>query len=297
MALSELNGPLVISGSGYSTGNSDAAPSLVWGGVGLVDPRKSYLYGASSNVIYGFAPGSELLAVDQVPSQLATNNIAAAQTTTLNTNLVLVSSSGAGITVTTSATTIPQTGNVVPSGALAIDGIPGVVSFGTSGKIVIADPTKAIARAVSITAVASATGGAFLVSGYDLYGYPQTESITAVANTTVNGKKGWKFISSVQALFADSSHNYSVGTADIYEFPILVSSFPYATVGWNNAVIASATGFVAAVTTAASSTTGSVRGTYAVQSASDGTKALQMFIGISPSNITSQSGMFGPTPA
>ena len=189
MSETQFSGPLVISGDGFSTGNADAAPSLVWGGVGLVDPRVAYRPGAGSAVIYGFAPGNELLALDQVPSAIATTNIAAAQTTTSGTKLVLVSSTGAGITVTTTATTIPQTGNVVPSGALAIDGVPGVVAFGTSGKIVIADPTKAIARAVSVTAQASAAGGALTVVGYDLYGNLQTEKITAVANTTVNGKR------------------------------------------------------------------------------------------------------------
>lgn len=301
MPLSELTGPFIISGSGFGNGNPDQAPSLSWGGVGLVDPRQKYRPGAGSNAIYGFAPGNESLVIDQVPSQLQTANIAALQHAALSTALTLISSSNTGITITSSATVIPQTGNTVPSGALAIDSVPGVVSFGTTGKVVIADPTKNIARAISITAAQSAAGGAFLVAGYDLYGYPQTELITAAVSTTAgvttNGKKGWKFITSVTANFADSTYNYSIGTADIYEFPLRVDRFPYAVVGWNNAIIGASTGFTAAVTTTASNTTGSVRGTYATQSASDGTKALQMFIGVSPTNITTQAGMFGVTPA
>jgi hypothetical protein len=297
MALTEFTGPLLVPGDGFTSNNQDQAPSLVWGGVGLVDPRFLYTPGAAGTSIYGFAPGNEALVVDQVPSQLSNVNIAAAHTTVSGTAMTLVSTSGAGITVTTSATKIPQTGKTVPSGALAIDLVPGVVQFGTTKKIAVADPTKNIARAVSITAPNTAAGGAFLVNGYDLYGYPQTESITAVTNSTVNGKKGFKFITSVVPQFTDATYAYSVGTADVYEFPLRVDSFPYATVGWNGAIVAASTGFVKAVTTAASSTTGSVRGTYAVQSASDGTKSLQMFISVSPANITSQTGMFGVTPA
>ncbi len=297
MSKSQFSGPLIISGDGFSSANPDAAPSLAWGGVGLVDPRFNYAYGAGANAVYGFAPGSDALLVDQVPSAIATNNIAAAQTTTSGTAMTLVSSSGAGITVTTAATLIPQTGNTVPSGALAIDLVPGVVKFGTSGSVVIADPTKSIARALSLTSNTSSASGAVLVKGYDLYGNPQTESITASGTSTVAGKKGWKFITSVIPQFTSATYTYTIGTADVYEFPIAVYTFPYATVGWNGAIIAASAGFVAAVTTAASSTTGSVRGTYATQSASDGTKSLQMFVAISPTNMISKTGMFGVTPA
>ena len=70
---------------------------LVWGGVGIVDPRVNYRPGAGSAVIYGFAPGNELLALDQVPSAMATTNIAAAQTTTSGTKLLSFTPTGAGI--------------------------------------------------------------------------------------------------------------------------------------------------------------------------------------------------------
>ena len=304
MALTEFSGPLLVSGgTAGTTNNPDLAPSLLWGGVGMVDFRKTYQIGASGNpngatVVYGFPPGENGLFLDATPSAIATNNIAANQHTTNGTALTLVSTSGAGITVTTTATTIAQTGNVVASGALAIDGLPGVITFGQNKTFAVADPSKAIARAISITAAASATGGAFTVVGADVYGTPQTETITAVANSTVNGKKGFKFVISVTPAFTDGTYNYSVGTTDIYEFPVRVDKFGYTAITWNNANISANTGFVAADTTSpATATTGSVRGTYATQSASDGTKQIQIFIAIPPQNMSSVAGFFGVTPA
>jgi hypothetical protein len=295
--------------------NLDRAPSGGDLGWGVVDPRYGYKIGGWMNPTASLggsqpnplailiASASELQCVDQAPSAIATNNIAAAQTVTNGAAMTLAASSGAGITVMSSALTIPQTGLTVPSGTLAIDGLPGLVSFGQTGAIAVMDPTHQIARAVSITGSTSATGGAFLVAGYDMYGQPQTEQITAAAGAvTTNGKKGWKFIASVTPQFTDA-HNYSVGDTDIYEFPVRVLEFPMATVGWAGAIIASSTGFTAADTTSpATSTTGSVRGTYALQSASNGTTVLQMFVtprvaDLAAVSTTNLVPLFGVTPA
>jgi hypothetical protein len=214
--------------------------------------------------------------------------------------MTLVSASGAGITVTTSATQIPQTGNTVPSGAKAIDGVPALIYFGTNKSTAVADPRVNISRAVSITATSGAAGGAFLVSGYDLYGAPQTEKITAASSpsgsTTTNGKKAFKFISSVTPQTTDTK-SYSVGTADVFGLPIAATDFPYVELGWAGALVATSTGFVAAVSTTATNTTGDVRGTYATQSSSNGVIKLIVFQTISPANITTMTGYFGVTPA
>jgi hypothetical protein len=324
MALEATQGPELVWGQNPppSTGlappdyNPDRAPSGGDLGWGVMDPRYGYKIGGSFNpsaLIGGATPNpqailflsaSEQVCVDQAPSAVSTNNIAAAQNVTNGTAMALVSSSGAGITVMTSALTIPQTGLTVPSGTLAIDLLPQLVSFGQNGNVAVVDPTHNIARAVSITGSTSATGGAFLVSGYDLYGQPQTEQITATAGaTTTNGKKGWKFIASVTPQFTDT-HNYSVGDADIYEFSIRVLEFPNATVGWNGAIVAASTGFTAAdQTSPATSTTGSVRGTYAVQGASsNGSIVLQMYVSPRVADLaavtpTSFASIFGVTPA
>jgi hypothetical protein len=324
MALEATQGPELVWGQNPAAApgqappdyNPDRAPSGGDLGWGVIDPRYGYKIGGYFNpsaLIGGAQPNpiailflsaSEQVCVDQAPSTIATANIAPAANVTSGTPVTLVSSSGAGITVMTSPLIIPQTGLVVPSGVLAIDLLPGLVSFGQNGSIAVVDPTRNIARAVSITGSTSATGGAFLVAGFDLYGQPQSEQITAGAGAvTTNGRKGWKFITAVTPQFTDA-HNYSVGTTDIYEFPLRVIEFPSATVGWNGAIVAASTGFTAAdTTTPATSTTGSVRGTYAVQGASsNGTIVLQMYVSprvadlaaVTPTNVAS---LFGVTPA
>lgn len=308
--------PPTVAGAPPPDYNADRAPSGGDLGWGVIDPRYGYKIAGSFNpsALLGGAPpnplailmvcAAEMQGVDQAPSAVSTANIAAAQNATSGTAMTLVSSSGAGITVMSASLAIPQTGLLVPSGTLAIDGLPGLVSFGQNGSIAALDPTRQIARALSITGSASATGGQFLVAGYDMYGQPQSELITHPGGTaTQNGKKGWKFIAAVTPQFTDA-HNYSVGDADIYEFPLRVLEFPMATVGWNNAIVAASTGFTPAdQTSPATSTTGSVRGTYAVQGASsNGTIVLQMFVtprvadlaAATPTNLVS---LFGVTPA
>jgi hypothetical protein len=77
----------------------------------------------------------------------------------------------------------------------------------------------------------------------------------------------------------------------VYEFPLLVTAFSQVSITWNNTDITANTGFVAAdVTTPATTSTGSVRGTYAVQSASDGTKRLQVYIRPAPYNVANTNG-------
>jgi hypothetical protein len=308
--------PPLVPGQAPQDYNPDRAPSGGDLGWGVIDPRYGYRIGGAGNVnalIGGTQPNpvaivmisaAEMQLVDQAPSPVATANIAAAQNATGGTALTLVSTTGAGITVMAAAVTVAQTGLVVPAGTLAIDGLPGLVSFGQNGTIAALDPTRQIARAVSITGSASAIGGAFLVNGFDTYGQPQSELVTAAAGAvTSNGRKGWKFIAAVTPQFTDA-HAYSVGTTDIYEFPVRVVEFPLATVGWNGAIVAASTGFTAAdPTSPATSTTGSVRGTYAVQGASsNGTIVLQMFVtprvadiaAVTPGNAAS---LFGVTPA
>src|SRR5262249_3361338 len=110
--------------------------------------------------------------------------------------------------------------------------------------------------------------------------------------TTTNGKKAFKFIVSVTPLFTDA-HNYSVDTTDIFGLPVRADYFHQTQIWWNETVITANTGFVAAVTSAASATTGDVRGTYAVQDASDGTKRLAICVGPGQANLMTAAGLYG----
>jgi hypothetical protein len=301
-----FKGPIVAFGTRAPPGNlnenPNLAPSLIWGGAMGIDPRAGYnvtKYGAIG------MPMDSAAVVNQVPSAISAVNIAAVQTPGSTLPLNLVAATGAGITVLASPLTVWGSGNVIPAGTLAIDGPPGLVAFGTpqlsSGytQVSVYDPTKAIARNVRITSGGNDSGITFLVSGYDLYGYPQTEQITGANAGVASGKKAFKFIASVVASAAPAS-TVSVGTGDVYGFPLLSSFWGDATVVWNNTFVSANTGYTASDTTSpATSTTGDVRGTYAVQSqASNGTARLMMYVNPSVNNIALGTvGMFGQTPA
>ena len=170
--------------------------------------------------------------------------------------------------------------------------------FGAPASVYLWNPQALVSRAVSVTGSSSSTGGNITISGYDIYGVPMSEIIAAPAGaTTVNGKKAFKYISSVVPAFTDA-HNYSVGTTDIYGFPLRSDFFSDVSINYNAAAVTANTGYVAAVTTSpATTTTGDVRGTYALQSASDGSKRLAIRQFILPANMNSVTGLFGVTQA
>lgn len=311
MTATAFKGPLIAYGQRPPLGsggseNPDRAPSVFDLATGIVDPR--WGYNTTRQGIIGLYAPAPVMLVDQVPSQLSATNIAAAAVPVANTPMTLVSTTGAGVTVLAAAVGISADGNssAIPSGALALDGVAGIVGFGraqnaNSGWYTVSfyDPTKAISRNVRITTVADETGATFTVAGYDLYGYPQTETITGVNNGIASGKKAFKYIVSVTPAGTLSGSNVSVGTGDVYGYPMRVLSWEYTDIYWNSALITSSTGFTAAVTTSpATATTGDVRGTYATQSASDGTKKLTMFVLPTLANAAAGTvGFFGVTPA
>lgn len=170
--------------------------------------------------------------------------------------------------------------------------------LGQPSSVYLWNPQALIARAVSVTGSSSSTGGNITISGYDIYGVPMSEVIAAPAGaTTVNGKKAFKYISSVVPAFTDA-HNYSVGTTDIYGFPMRSDYFGDVAINYASAAITANTGYVAAVTTSpATTTTGDVRGTYALQTAANASNRLIVRQFVIPANMGSISGLFGVTQA
>lgn len=313
MSLTAFKGPYAIFGTdgtvpcgGAAPGyNPDYGPSVFAAGTLLMDPRYGYRlgggqagFGNNAILTLGWPAIGELELINATPSAISAVNMAAAQAPTANTPLTLVSSTGAGITVLAAATVIYPSMNTVPANALAIDGLPGLVVFGPAGTVAAYDPAKAIARNVRITSAGNDSAATFTVVGYDVYGYAQTEAITGANAGVASGAKAWKIITSITPSGTLSGSNVSAGTGDVYGLPIRADDFGHVSVCWNNTFITASTGFVAAVTTSpATSTTGDVRGTYAVQSASDGTKTLQVYVTPKISNINSPLGLTGVLPA
>lgn len=133
------------------------------------------------------------------------------------------------------------------------------------GALRLRNPLEMLARCISIGATSTAgAGGAFLVSGWDVYGQPMTETITPAAATTafVYGKKAFKFIKSVVPQFTDSTGQYSVGFGDTFGFPLRQDRWETIEEMYNNTRVVTGVGFLAPVlTNPATAATGDVRGT------------------------------------
>lgn len=300
MATSHESGPSVIYGQAGGESNPSLGPSPSWGGGMILDPRVGYQPGQPpSTPILGWSDNF-CLVTNQVPSAISAVNIAAAQVPVAATPLVLVAASGGGITVGQSVVNL-STGLTV-TGLLVIDGLPGVIAFGPDATIQIYDPRTTIARNLRFTSVGNDSGATVTVRGFSIYGEPMSEVVTLANATVASGKKAFKFITSITPAGALSGSNLSVGTGDLYGFPLRVDEWQFVDIYFGTppaTIITASTGFTAADTTSpATGTTGDVRGTYGVQSASDGTKKLVFFASITPYNLAPNAaglytGIFG----
>lgn len=150
------------------------------------------------------------------------------------------------------------------------------------------DPRQSITRGVSVTGASGGTGGTFVVRGWDIYGVPMTANIVVAAGSnTVYSTKAFKYIASVTPNFTDVSHNYTVGTSDMFGFNYRTGQWDNTDVIWNNTYMNNSQGFTAptALGSASSATTGDVRGT--VQTSGNG--PLGSGIGSTASNGTVSS--------
>jgi len=172
--------------------------------------------------------------------------------------------------------TLAAAGDALINGALASSGVV----------------TLDVPRNVIVDAAGAATA-VLTVTGTDVYGVPMSEAITLNGTTAVAGKKAFKTITSVAASAAAT--DFFVGTGDVFGLPFRSDSRNYCLTAWNSAFVTTGT-FVAAVTTdPATTTTGDVRGTYAVPDAADGSKQLTVWMFIE--NPDSVTGLYGVTQA
>jgi len=296
MGITAMTGPLVVYGQGTppTDYNSQAAPNLFLQNYGLLDPRPPATYQpgqSESSYVAGWIAGTPFITVDFAPAVLAVANIAAVQAPAGAGNLTLVSVTGAGITVGQSVSRMDN--NQLASNLLAIDGGGGRISYGSIGTVQIWDPAKSAGRVLRYTTT-TASNITFTALGFDAYGQPITETAVANANT-VAGKKAFKYVQSVAVSAACTGA--SVGTGDVFGFPLRSDVFagPYLTIYWNNALISASTGYLAGDQTTPSATTGDPRGTYAVQSASDGSKRLIVTQMVPPANLATVAGLLGAT--
>jgi hypothetical protein len=166
---------------------------------------------------------------------------------------------------------MPASGVTIPAGTLALDGATGFVGYGratgaNSGQYEISayDPVHAGLPRHPLVSGSNDSGITFTVSGWDIYGFPMTETITGANAGTANGAKAWKYISGITHT-GSVAGTLTIGTQDVIGLPFQALRFGRSAINYNNAWITANTGFTAAVTTSpATATTGDVRGTYAL---------------------------------
>ena len=268
---------------GANQGAPNQAPSIDFGGSGIQDSRLPY--NMANSVTGGQIIGwyTEAPLIDAVPSTLTTTALAAAQVPVVGTPLVLVSVSGAGVTVSSAAMTILPAMTVAPLGTRFLDGAPGYIRFGLTDYTVFYDPTTTLTRNIQIASVGNDSGATFTVSGLDFYGYPLHEAITGANAGTATGKKAFKAVLSITPTGTLSGSNVSVGQGDTFGMPIIFQRSSMISGLFNNAVINGTGTFTAGVTTTATATTGDVRGTWLAASASNNTKRLTVSMSPDPS--------------
>ena len=202
------------------------------------------LAGDPSPMPLGIGPLGRIYVWDVVPQAASTSNIAASQTPAGAGNLTLTAGNGVKSVTRADGTTVLQ-----------LD----------------------CPRALSVTTgTGTTTSSNFTISGYDIYGQAMSEVIAsgAVASTTTNGKKAFYQITKVAGSAATTS-TIVVGTTQLLGFPVRVTDGGYIChVGYNNSFTIDSGTFAAAVQTAATTTTGDVRGTFSPSSAPDGIKRL-----------------------
>ncbi len=128
--------------------------------------------------------------------------------------------------------------------------------------------------------------------GTDAYGVALTNTVTLNGTSTVITTKAFKTITRV-AISAVTVGNISSGNSDTLGLPYRVDAYEYlAPIVYNATVVTASTGFTAAVTTSpATATTGDVRGTYALQTASNGSR--RFVARIYSANANTSTGLYG----
>ena len=290
MSTTVLSGGLMVYGQQPALGggvvpdyNQNAAPSFFYDGACLLDPR----FGVQEPAVWGykslgFLGTNHIPTLDFVPYTATVNNIAASQTSVAGTPLTLVSSSSAGVTVLAAPQQIFPSGNVLPTGTLCLDTTQAILQFGTSKDIGIYDPNTMSSRCLVLTNNSNESStGTYVFKGWDIYGYPMTQTITAPNDTTGNTLKAFKYIASITPFGAAiGSTATTVGTIDTIGFPLHTDYFGDNTINGAAAtgtLVTAVTGYTAAVNTVPSTTLiGDVRGTYTLQSASNNSIRIQV---------------------
>jgi len=213
----------------------------------------------------------------------ATNIALTTQVQSLSTNSTVITISPSALTAVSNAP--------IGQGNLYSQFLPPATQFGPSGTIPSSvdpfkvagfglpmNPNEGSARALSVYCASIGSGTtALTVSGFDIYGVPMTELITATGTTIAYGKKAFKYVSNIKVATAATTGtpaNISVGVSDIFGLHVRSDKWEYLNIFWNGGFAVNNTGWTQALSTTASTTSADVRGTVNASSLVIGTGVL-----------------------
>jgi hypothetical protein len=153
-------------------------------------------------------------------------------------------------------------GELTINGALASDGVA----------------TLDVPRNVTITSAGDDTGRVFTITGTDEYGEVVVENITGANAGAAAGKKAFKTVTSVEV--DGNSSAVTVGTGDVLGLPVGLVKTGQVLKELQDGAAATAGTVVAAVQSAATATTGDVRGTYDPNSACNGALSFTLIVAL-----------------
>lgn len=154
--------------------------------------------------------------------------------------------------------------------ALDTDGLATSQSPGGAGDLTLAANTMDVARNVTITSAGNDSGVTFTVTGTDGHGIAVVEEITGANAGTAAGAKAFGTVSSI-AISGASAGTVTAGWGDVLGLPVRLNALANLLFfhAGDTEELASAT-VVVGDATAATATTGDVRGTITPNTACDG---------------------------
>jgi hypothetical protein len=292
MAISAFKGPIVSFGSEPQIDNNEfEGPDVHNAGSALQDPRVYTAYQGGNWVVGWFQSGRGYVTVDATPSTLNATAIAATQSSA--TAMVLASANNSSSQVVVGATAINVNTGALVTGLVAI-GCPDAtatspfLAFGSGGArgtsgVNVWDPTRAVARTITVTTAGTDTGRTVTIAGNDIYGVPMTQTLVTANTSAVSTTKAFKYIRSV-TLDALPTGGVSIGVGTVFGLPLRADTLAYVQAFH---LTSSAVAITAANTTASDATSGDARGTVIV--AVNNTSRLTIFQSVAPSALVALS--------
>jgi hypothetical protein len=137
--------------------------------------------------------------------------------------------------------------------------------YQVAGLAKVFDPRQGLTRNIMVNSPTSAGGTtSLLVVGFDVYGTPMTEVITAVGGTNASGNKAFKYVLSIATQTAGTTvtvPNLTVGAGNSVGFNLRNNKWEYLDIFYSGGFSISNTGWTSAFVGTSTSSTGDVRGT------------------------------------